>query len=90
MHIKQSLDEYQYDIEIYQDRGLRVTPTEALINLDIIRKPISIVVLLYIQNVQRYYIIITQIISGLLSLTSFTLYLCVSFKYLACLPLPNG
>jgi hypothetical protein len=57
---KQLLNEVEYDIENYQGRGLCHLPTlkadvdntnrEALIILDIIRKPNSIIVLLYIAS----------------------------------------
>ena len=54
--IKQLLNEVEHDIENYQGRGCvihrsrRLTHTEALIILDIMRKPSSIIVLLCIQN----------------------------------------
>ena len=50
---KQLLNEVEHDIENYQGRGLWwITQTEALIILDIMRKPNSIIVLLCIQNVK--------------------------------------
>ena len=51
---KQLLNEVEHDIENYQGRGcvieVAITHTEALIILDIMRKPSSIIVLLCIQN----------------------------------------
>jgi hypothetical protein len=50
--------EVEYDIENYQGRGLCYPPkaevfTQTEIILDIIRKPDSIIVLLYIQKLKR-------------------------------------
>jgi len=51
MYNKQILNEAEHDVEKYQGPGLRWIPqTEALIILDIMRNPNSIIVLLCIQN----------------------------------------
>ena len=61
-HIKRLLNEDEYDIENDQGQGLCyqrgrrqrwITQPEALIILDVIRKPNSIIVLLYIQKLER-------------------------------------